>query len=270
MRKNRILIILIICALCSGCGLPQPANKPGAISETGFDLLSDSPEEMLDFPEQNDISEDRIMSYAEFLAADMDQPVTIESYLQEKLAWSDGSADLFLQDEEGAYYVYHLACTLDEYEALNIGQKLRISGYKTLFSGELQLTDACFRTVNGFFIAEPADVTEIFESDELYRYLNRRVLFRGLTIEPMFDGTSPFYYGWDNSGSMDNGSDLYFTASCSGMESSFVVKEQLRGTDSETYRTVQSLRVGDTVDLQGILFWYNGSQPFVTSISVIS
>ena len=270
MRKYLLFLVLNICILFSGCGLPQPANNAEGVMDRGFKSSSGAAVQATAFPERNEESEERIMTYTEFLAADMDQPVTVESYLQEKQIWSDGSADLFLQDEEGAYYVHHLTCTLEDYEALNPGQKMRLSGYKSVFSGELQLADSRFSMLNGTFTAEPFDVTDIYGSDELYQYLNRRVLFCGLTIEPMFDGTSSFYYGWDNTGSMEKGSDLYFTASCSGAESSFVVKAQLRGTDSDTYRAVQNLRIGDTVDLEGIMFWYNGPQPLVTSVKVIS
>ena len=91
-----------------------------------------------------------------------------------------------------------------------------------------------------------------------------------MTVEPMFDGVSAFYYGWDNSGSMAKGSDLYFTASNGGESYTFLVKAQLCGIDSDAYRTVQNLHVGDIVDLEGILCWYNGPQPLLTSISVLS
>lgn len=83
-------------------------------------------------------------SYSEYLSSAGDQPITIESYLQEKEAWNEEKTSLWLQDEEGAYYIYHLPCSPKEYDALYVGRKLRVSGYKTEFSGNLQLTDAAF------------------------------------------------------------------------------------------------------------------------------
>ena len=91
-----------------------------------------------------------------------------------------------------------------------------------------------------------------------------------VTVEPMFDGVSAFYRGWDNSGSTAKGSDLYFTASNGGESFTFLVKTQLCGNDSDVYRTVQNLHVGDVVNLEGILCWYNGPQPLLTSISILS
>ena len=91
-----------------------------------------------------------------------------------------------------------------------------------------------------------------------------------MKIEPMFDGVSAFYYGWDNSGSSEKQSDLYFTASNSGATCTFLVKSSLCGAESEVYRTVQEFRIGDTVSLEGILSWYNGPQPLVTSVKAVN
>ena len=270
--RNRIILmpLILICIFSAGCGLPQPANSVDAFSDPASVSTPSTAVSALPPAVEESVSSEPVNSFSEFLSADDSQPVTIESYLQEKQTWSDGKTGIFLQDEEGAYYVYNLPCTMEEYLDLNPGQRLRIRGYKTDFSGELQLTDASFSVLNGSYLADPYDVTEIFGSDELYLYLNRRIRLTGLTVESMFDGTSAFYYGWDNTGNVEKESDLYFTASNSSETCTFLVKTQLRGTDSEAYRTVQNLRIGDTVNLEGILSWYNGPQPLVTSITVIS
>ena len=39
-----------------------------------------------------------------------------------------------------------------------------------------------------------------------------------------------------------------------------------RGTD--VYTTVTNLKVGDVIDVEGFLYWYNGAQPHVTSVTV--
>ena len=270
MIRKPVLVLLTVYVLCSGCGLPQQANTGDAFSDSNLRADTDPLEQPAVSTDQLNSADGQAMTFAEYLSAGYEQPVTVESYLQEKQTWSDGKTGIFLQDEEGAYYVYNLPCTMEEYRDLNPGQRLRIRGYKTDFSGELQLTDASFSVLNGSYLADPYDVTEIFGSDELYLYLNRRIRLTGLTVESMFDGTSAFYYGWDNTGNVEKESDLYFTASKSGETCTFLVKTQLRGTDSEAYRTVQNLRIGDTVNLEGILSWYNGPQPLVTSITVIS
>ena len=34
------------------------------------------------------------------------------------------------------------------------------------------------------------------------------------------------------------------------------------------YNTVTNLKVGDKIDVGGFLYWYNGLQPHVTSVTV--
>lgn len=271
MRNGSILILLVlVCVFSAGCGLPEPANSENTVTEPVYDSEHQSTVPALLPADEESSFSDSICSYTEFISADDSRPVTIESYLQEKQTWADGKTNIHLQDETGAYYISNLACSLEEYQALKQGQKLRIRGYKMDFSGQLQITDAVFSHLDGMYVAEPVDISDLLNTDELYLHLNQKVRFHTMTIKPMFDGVSAFYYGWDNSGSMDKDSDLYFTASDGRKSLTFLVKAQMCGNDSDVYRTVQQLRVGDTADLEGILCWYNGPQPLVTSISVLS
>ena len=271
MRNGIILILLILIYIFSaGCGLPQPANSVDAFSDPVPASTPGAAVSALPPAVEEIVSSEPVNSFSEFLSADDSQPVTIESYLQEKQAWSDGKANIHLQDEVGAYFVFNLPCSEEEYLTLKQGQKLRIRGYKTDFSGQIQITDAVYSVLDGMYVAEPEDISDLTNTDELYFRQNRRVSFHAMTVEPMFDGVSAFYYGWDNSGSMAKGSDLYFTASNGGESYTFLVKAQLCGIDSDAYRTVQNLHVEDIVDLEGILCWYNGPQPLLTSISVLS
>ena len=271
MRDCIILILLIsICIISAGCGLPQPANSTDAFCDPVSVSTPGAPVSALLPSVEESFYSEPVSSFSEFLSADGSQPVTIESYLQEKQAWSEGKANIHLQDEVGAYFVFNLPCSQEEFLALKQGQKLRIRGYKTDFSGQIQISDAVYSILDGMYVAEPEDISNLPNTDELYLRQNRRVSFHAMTVEPMFDGVSAFYYGWDNSGSTAKGSDLYFTASNGGESYTFLVKEQLCGIDSDVYSTVQKLHVGDIVDLEGILCWYNGPQPLLTSISVLS
>ena len=42
----------------------------------------------------------------------------------------------------------------------------------------------------------------------------------------------------------------------------------LTGTDSDVYTTVGQLNVGDTVNVEGFLYWYEGLNPHITSITL--
>lgn len=260
--------------LCS-CG-PQPANfmeaaipaerGPAGAQEAEPKPGDDTPPGIV--PANR--TEADVLDYAGFLNADGSEPVCIESFLQEKETLQEGRTRLFLQDEQGAYEVFGLACTPEEYEALTPGRRLRIRGYKTEFAGRIQITDATAEALEGEWFAEPVDVTAALGTEELKEFCGRRVEFRDLRVEPMFDGVSPYFTGWDNMGSEEQGSDLYFTASCGEETCAFLVNAALRGPDSGVYQAVQNLQVGQSVHLVGILSWYNGPQPLVTELEVLA
>ena len=272
--KNFLILLFpaAMCLLLCGCGLIQPANlDENLVVESSFpDSAAEEPyDSAAVLTGEKDVA-GTVASYEEFLAADDSAPLTVESYLQEKTLWDNGFVSIWLQDEEGAYYVYRLPCSREDYEAMTPGQKLRVTGFRSDFNGRLQIVDAGFRFAEGNWIAEPEDLTELPDSGSLQSYQNRSVLFRGLAVAPMFNGSSPFFYGWDNSGSEEDGSDLYFTLSLQGEELCFAVQAQLRDPTSEVYRAVQGLRVGNVVDVTAVLSWNNGPLPLVTSLSVPS
>jgi hypothetical protein len=38
--------------------------------------------------------------------------------------------------------------------------------------------------------------------------------------------------------------------------------------NADTYAAVEALKVGDVIDVEGFLYWYNGAQPHVTNVTV--
>ena len=48
----------------------------------------------------------------------------------------------------------------------------------------------------------------------------------------------------------------------------FTVESYLCGETTDVYNTVTNLKVGDKIDVGGFLYWYNGLQPHVTSVTV--
>ena len=42
----------------------------------------------------------------------------------------------------------------------------------------------------------------------------------------------------------------------------------LCGSDTDVYKAVENLKVGDVVDMQGFLYWYEGANPHITSVTV--
>ena len=214
---------------------------------------------------------DHIMSYAEFEAAAIDDPVKVETYVQAKQSYYEGKATLYTQSEDGAYFIYGMECSEEDYDKLVEGTKLLVSGYKTEWSGEVEIVDATYEILDGTFVAPEADATELLGKDEISDLMNQKVLFEGLTVEastveaPAAEEAA-FLYGWDGSGS--EGDDIYFKASRDGQTYTFVVETNLCDKDSDVYKAVQGLKVGDNINISAFLYWYEGPQPHVTSVEV--
>ena len=102
-----------------------------------------------------------VLSYADYMAAEMDTQVVVETYVQAKQSWWEDKATLYTQDQDGGYFVYNMACSEEDYAKLTPGTKIRVTGFKGEWSGEVEIMDATFEFVEGgdTFIAEPKDGT---------------------------------------------------------------------------------------------------------------
>ena len=210
-----------------------------------------------------------VMTHEQFIAADVDSEVTVETYVQAKQSWwednGQGKATFYTQAEDGAYFLYEMPCTEDEYNQLVPGTKIKVTGYKSEWSGEIEITDATFEIEDGSYVAKAEDVTSLLGTDELINHQNEFVSFKDMTVEDSGDGAA-FLYSWDGSGS--DGDDLYFNVSSNGQTYTFTVESYLCDNTTEVYQTVKNLQVGDTVDMEGFLYWYEGVNPHITSVTV--
>lgn len=215
-----------------------------------------------------------VMDYAAYAAAADDTAVTIETFVQGKQAlWTNpdtgvSTASLYTEDANGGYFIYRMEMTPEDYERMVPGTKLRIEGTKTSWSGEAEIAEGTgkYTFEDGTYVATPVDLTESFaDIDKLLTYQNRSVSFSDLQVAARSDG-SVYNYKWDGSG--DEGDDLYFTVTSGDTSYDFVVESDLCGTDSAVYQAVKGLAVGDTINVEGFLYWYEGPQMHVTSVSV--
>ena len=162
-----------------------------------------------------------VMTYAEYMAAELDSEVVIETYVQAKQSWWEDKATLYTQDQDGAYFIYSAVCSEADYEKLTPGTKIKVTGYTTEWSGEVEVAEgAAIEILDGSYTASAADVTDLLGKDELIDHQNQLVSFKGMTVETYEkDGESydcAFVYNDDNSGSSDSNSDLYFNVSKDG------------------------------------------------------
>lgn len=204
-----------------------------------------------------------VMTYEEYAAIEVVQggelvPVVLETYVQGHQAWWDNKITVYCQSPEGACFLYEMECTEEDAAKLVPGTKIRVSGDKTVWSGEIEIMNATFEFVEGgdTYIAEALDVTELLGTDELIAHQNEFVAFNGMTVEAIeYKNGEP-------------GDDIYVTLGYNGASYDFCVEVYLTGSDSDVYTTVGTLNVGDVVNVEGFLYWYEGVNPHITSITV--
>lgn len=217
----------------------------------------------------SDEKSEGVMTYAEYVAADIDSEVVIEAYVQAKQSWWEDKATVYTQDKDGAYFLYDMACSEADYEKLTTGTKIKVTGYKSEWSGEVEIIDATFEIEDGNYVAEAEDVTSLLGSDELINHQNEFVAFKGMTVEAAGQDDSgndvPYLYKWDGSG--QDGDDLYFNVSLDGNVYTFTVESYLCDSSTEVYAAVKNLNIGDKIDMEGFLYWYEGVNPHITSVT---
>ena len=215
-----------------------------------------------------------VMSYDEYMAAAVDDAVTIQAYVQAKQSYyaEQGTATVYLQDQDGAYFAYDMACTQEEYDAMTEGTCIQVTGFKSEWSGEIEIMDGQLdQIVEGdTFVAEPLDATELLGTDELEQHQNEKVSFTGLTVAPStIEGDTTeyaFLYNYDGSGTQ--GDDVYFNVEYNGETYQFLVESYLCDSSTDVYKAVEALEIGQTIDCEGFLYWYEGVNPHITSVTV--
>jgi len=207
-----------------------------------------------------------VMTYAEYEAAALESEVTIEAYVQAKQSWWEDKATVYTQDADGAYFLYEMPCSEADYAKLVPGTKIRVKGYKAEWSGEIEIIDSTFEILtDSTYIAPATDVTELLGKDELIKKQNMFVSFKGMTVEAIEGSDAAYLYKWDGSG--EEGDDLYFNVSLNGTTYTFTVESYLTDKDSDVYKAVKELKVGDKIDMEGFLYWYEGVNPHITAVS---
>lgn len=265
-------ILSVLMALGMACSLAACAGSSSSSSEAA----STEPEATPAAESEAATSEaaaGTVLSHEEYMAADLDTEVTIEAYVQAKQAWyaEQSTATVYLQDQDGAYFAYDMACSEEDYDKLTEGTCIRVTGYKSEWSGEVEIVEATFEFVEGAdtFVAEPLDVTDLLGTDELIDHQNELVTFQGLTVEPSTDANgneAAFLYNYDGSG--EDGDDLYFNVSYNGQTYTFTVESYLCDNTTDVYAAVKNLQVGQTINADGFLYWYEGVNPHITSVTV--
>lgn len=196
-----------------------------------------------------------LMSHAQFMAADVDTQVTVETYVQATQSWWNDTINVYAQSPDGGYFIYEMSCTEEQAAQLTPGTKIRVTGDKALWSGLPEIMNATFEFVDEErFVAIPMDMNGRLGTSAMEQQMNKKVHFSGMTVEAIaFKNGAP-------------GDDIYLTLSQNGLTCEFCVEVYLTGPETEVYRTVCDLEVGDTVDVTAMLYWYEGPNPHILEI----
>ena len=181
MKKALVILLTgAIMAMSVACGGTNTSNTASAPKEEAAqeekkeeeketvetEVVEETAETEMNVPEDP-------MTYEEYAAAAVDTEVVIKGAVQAKQAYyaEKSVASVYLQDETGgAYFLYELPCTEKEYELLEVGKFIKVKGYKTEWSGEVEVIDAIWQFEDGEYIAEPEDVTALLGTDERGRH----------------------------------------------------------------------------------------------------
>ncbi len=241
-----MLLALVLVMGLVACGNNADANTTTATTTAA---TNETTEGVIEFP--------AVMTYAEYLAAPVDAPVTVEAYVQATQGWWEDSIVIYAQDKDGAYFSYGTYCTEETSKLLVPGTKIQIKGFKAEWDGEVEIVDGMVFVVEGgdTYVAEALDVTDLLGKDELINHMNKFVSVKGAEIKKIsYKNDEP-------------GDDIYITTAVGGTTLELCVEVYLTGVESDVYKTVADLKEGDKVDIEGFLYWYNGANPHITKIT---
>ena len=198
-----------------------------------------------------------VMSYAEYDAAELDSAVVVECYVQATQSWWDNKITVYAQDADGAYFIYELACSEEDAAKMTAGTKIRVSGTKGAWSGEIEIMDGTFEFVESAdtYVAEAMDATALLGTDDLIKHQNKLVSFKGMTVKAIeYKNGEP-------------GDDIYVTLTLGEADYSFCVERYLTDPETDVYKAVGELKAGDVIDVTGFLYWYEGPNTHITAVA---
>ena len=286
MKKRMFMVLAAgMTVAMVACGTETPAGEPAPVAAEAAEPTEEAapteaepteaeaePTEAEAEPTEAEAAEGDVMSHADYVAASVDDAVKVDVYVQATQSWWEDKITVYAADEDGAYFIYNMACSEEDSAKLTQGAHILVNGFKAEWSGEVEIADATFEFVDDttFVVDKAEDVTDLLGKDELIDHQNEFVAFNDLEVAAKQDADGndvAFLYNWDGSG--EPGSDLYFDVKAAdGNVYTFTVESYLCDKDSDVYKAVEGLKVGDKIDAEGFLYWYEGVNPHITKVTV--
>lgn len=250
-----ILLAALMTLTFVGCDNANNVEDGTDTSATTTDAATTEATTEADTEAVADVKGEGVMTHAEFIAAELDAEVVIETYVQATQSWYKDQITVYSQDKEGGYFLYKMACAEADAAKLVPGTKIKVTGYKAEWSGEIEIVDATFEILEGSYVAEAFDATALLGTDDLIKHQNEFAAFKGMTVEKVeYKNGEP-------------GDDIYLTLSKDGNSYSFCIERYLTAPDTDVYKAVGELKAGDVIDVEGFIYWYEGVNTHITSIS---
>ena len=274
MKKLTALILVLAMAVCcfAGCTGGKPETTTAADNTTATPAGDSTTEGAA----QVDINakDEGVLTYAAFVALETGKEAVIEGFLQAKYDYSEGYKNprLYLVDGDGAYYVYRYGCEADDYAKLEIGAKLKVTGSRAEYHGEIEVSDVTALEVVGTdkYVADVLDITSSLASEDLIKNQNRFVCVKGAEIVASTVEGKDYASLYKYNGSGTQGDDVYFKIKVGEGTYTYLVESDFCNKDTDVYKAAEALKIGDKIDIEGYLYWYDGAQIQVTSIKAAS
>lgn len=213
-----------------------------------------------------------VLDYATYMDAPKGEVVSVEGFVSAKQAWWNGQVIVYLTTSvpgEG-YFLYNVSCSKEESDTdLVIGSYIRARGTKEIYAGEHELIGVTYTVVNT--IKRPASTIDLTDKiSDLSAYQNSYFTMT-LTVKKYETTDSNATvaaseaFGYKGDAPTD---DLYFTLTDGTTDIACCIESYLTNSSTSVYAAVQALAVGDSVTVTGYLYWWNGPNPHIVSLSV--
>lgn len=246
-------LLTIMLSVLMVCGLVACSSKDNEEEPTP----SPSDDTVVEAPKAKD-------NYESFVAADVDSEVEVLMYVQAHQGWwednGQGVMTLYGMDNDGGYFVYNAKMDKETADSIKEGTLVKVTGTKAEWSGEVEIMDAEIEVYADAdtTVYEAKDVTEaVSDSDALKAYMNQKVAIKGLEVVNVETKDS------------ESDPDLYIECKLADTTVNLCVENYLTGPDTEVYKTAKDLQAGTIIDIEGYLYWYEGANPHVTSITLV-
>ena len=246
--KKLFAILMVLAMMFSIVACAETTDKPNPSSSS----TPSTPSTPSSNP--NNPPASTVMTHAEYMAAEADEAVKVECYVQATQSWWDNKITIYAQDKHfGGYFAYEASCTKEVADKLVPGTKVIIEGYKTFYKGMPEIASGATLTIveDGDTYEAPASIlTDKLGTQDLVKEAGVYAAFQGLTIAKIeYRNGEP-------------GDDIYVDFTLNDKTYSFCVERYLTDPETDLYKMFvdEDLKVGDVVNVYGFVYWYDADE----------